>query len=78
MPGITSPSGTAVALDGAGGTAVAWREPGARPAELLSARYWADLGGSRQITTSARPRRSRPWSYRAAFQPSAELGTSPT
>jgi alkanesulfonate monooxygenase SsuD/methylene tetrahydromethanopterin reductase-like flavin-dependent oxidoreductase (luciferase family) len=33
----------AVALDGAGWHPAAWREPGARPAELLSARYWSDL-----------------------------------
>src|SRR5450432_2933051 len=35
----------AVALDGAGWHPAAWREPGARPAELLSARYWADVIG---------------------------------
>jgi alkanesulfonate monooxygenase SsuD/methylene tetrahydromethanopterin reductase-like flavin-dependent oxidoreductase (luciferase family) len=33
----------AIALDGAGWHPAAWREPDARPAELLSARYWADL-----------------------------------
>ncbi|MFJ6484113.1 LLM class flavin-dependent oxidoreductase [Streptomyces sp. NPDC091682] len=33
----------AVALDGAGRHPAAWREPGARPAELLTARYWAGL-----------------------------------
>jgi alkanesulfonate monooxygenase SsuD/methylene tetrahydromethanopterin reductase-like flavin-dependent oxidoreductase (luciferase family) len=33
----------AVALDGAGWHPAAWREPGARPAELLTAAYWADL-----------------------------------
>lgn len=32
-----------VALDGAGWHPAAWREPGARPAELLTARYWTDL-----------------------------------
>jgi alkanesulfonate monooxygenase SsuD/methylene tetrahydromethanopterin reductase-like flavin-dependent oxidoreductase (luciferase family) len=32
----------AVALDGAGWHPAAWREPRARPAELLTARYWAD------------------------------------
>jgi alkanesulfonate monooxygenase SsuD/methylene tetrahydromethanopterin reductase-like flavin-dependent oxidoreductase (luciferase family) len=32
-----------VALDGAGWHPAAWREPGARPAELLSAGYWTDL-----------------------------------
>ena len=33
----------AVALDGAGWHPAAWREPQARPAELLQARYWVDL-----------------------------------
>jgi alkanesulfonate monooxygenase SsuD/methylene tetrahydromethanopterin reductase-like flavin-dependent oxidoreductase (luciferase family) len=33
----------AVALDGAGWHPAAWREPEARPAELFSAAYWADL-----------------------------------
>jgi alkanesulfonate monooxygenase SsuD/methylene tetrahydromethanopterin reductase-like flavin-dependent oxidoreductase (luciferase family) len=33
----------AVALDGAGWHPAAWREPGARPEQLLSAGYWADL-----------------------------------
>jgi alkanesulfonate monooxygenase SsuD/methylene tetrahydromethanopterin reductase-like flavin-dependent oxidoreductase (luciferase family) len=33
----------AVALDGAGWHPAAWREPDARPAELLTAAYWADL-----------------------------------
>ncbi|MEJ2889838.1 LLM class flavin-dependent oxidoreductase [Actinomycetospora aeridis] len=33
----------AVALDGAGWHPAAWREPGARPGELFTARYWADL-----------------------------------
>jgi alkanesulfonate monooxygenase SsuD/methylene tetrahydromethanopterin reductase-like flavin-dependent oxidoreductase (luciferase family) len=33
----------AVALDGAGWHPAAWREPDARPAELLSPRYWTDL-----------------------------------
>jgi alkanesulfonate monooxygenase SsuD/methylene tetrahydromethanopterin reductase-like flavin-dependent oxidoreductase (luciferase family) len=33
----------AVALDGAGWHPAAWREPNARPRELLSPRYWADL-----------------------------------
>jgi alkanesulfonate monooxygenase SsuD/methylene tetrahydromethanopterin reductase-like flavin-dependent oxidoreductase (luciferase family) len=32
----------AVALDGAGWHPAAWREPDARPAELLTAAYWAD------------------------------------
>jgi alkanesulfonate monooxygenase SsuD/methylene tetrahydromethanopterin reductase-like flavin-dependent oxidoreductase (luciferase family) len=32
-----------VALDGAGWHPAAWREPAARPAELLTARYWVDL-----------------------------------
>ena len=33
----------AVALDGAGWHPAAWREPAARPAELFTARSWADL-----------------------------------
>ncbi|MGW4690404.1 LLM class flavin-dependent oxidoreductase [Streptomyces sp. NPDC004244] len=33
----------AVALDGAGWHPAAWREPGARPSELFTARYWADV-----------------------------------
>ena len=33
----------AVALDGAGWHPSAWREPGARPRDLLTAGYWADL-----------------------------------
>jgi alkanesulfonate monooxygenase SsuD/methylene tetrahydromethanopterin reductase-like flavin-dependent oxidoreductase (luciferase family) len=33
----------AVALDGAGWHPAAWREPGARPAELFTAGYWVDL-----------------------------------
>jgi alkanesulfonate monooxygenase SsuD/methylene tetrahydromethanopterin reductase-like flavin-dependent oxidoreductase (luciferase family) len=33
----------AVALDGAGWHPAAWREPQARPGELLSARYWVDV-----------------------------------
>ncbi len=33
----------AVALEGAGWHPAAWREPAARPTELLTARYWADL-----------------------------------
>jgi alkanesulfonate monooxygenase SsuD/methylene tetrahydromethanopterin reductase-like flavin-dependent oxidoreductase (luciferase family) len=33
----------AVALDGAGWHPAAWREPAARPSELLAASYWADL-----------------------------------
>jgi alkanesulfonate monooxygenase SsuD/methylene tetrahydromethanopterin reductase-like flavin-dependent oxidoreductase (luciferase family) len=33
----------AVALDGCGWHPAAWREPRARPGELFTARYWADL-----------------------------------
>jgi len=35
----------AVALDGAGWHPAAWREPRARPAELLGAQYWVDIIG---------------------------------
>ncbi|MFE5808730.1 LLM class flavin-dependent oxidoreductase [Streptomyces sp. NPDC056491] len=38
-----APLHLAVSLDGAGRHPAAWREPGARPAELFTARYWADL-----------------------------------
>jgi alkanesulfonate monooxygenase SsuD/methylene tetrahydromethanopterin reductase-like flavin-dependent oxidoreductase (luciferase family) len=43
-----APSGLlhlAVALDGAGWHPAAWREPRARPDELLTARYWTDVIG---------------------------------
>jgi len=33
----------AVALDGAGWHPAAWREPVARPRDLLTAGYWTDL-----------------------------------
>ncbi len=42
MPG-TSELHLAVALDGAGWHPAAWREPTARPGELFTAGYWADL-----------------------------------
>jgi alkanesulfonate monooxygenase SsuD/methylene tetrahydromethanopterin reductase-like flavin-dependent oxidoreductase (luciferase family) len=45
MPTPGSPVHIAVALDGAGWHPAAWREPGARPGELFTARYWADLVG---------------------------------
>ncbi|MGW6746260.1 LLM class flavin-dependent oxidoreductase [Streptomyces sp. NPDC055025] len=38
-----APLHLAVALDGAGWHPAAWREPDARPAELLTARYWTAL-----------------------------------
>ncbi|MCW2529873.1 MAG: FMNH2-utilizing oxygenase [Pseudonocardiales bacterium] len=38
-----SPLHLAVALDGAGWHPAAWREPTARPGELLTAGYWAEL-----------------------------------
>ncbi|MFJ9341900.1 LLM class flavin-dependent oxidoreductase [Streptomyces sp. NPDC101733] len=38
-----APLHLAVALDGAGRHPAAWREPGARPAELFTARHWAGL-----------------------------------
>ncbi|MGX7677891.1 LLM class flavin-dependent oxidoreductase [Jatrophihabitans sp. DSM 45814] len=43
MPAPVSTAHLAVALDGAGWHPAAWREPTARPAELLNAQYWADL-----------------------------------
>jgi alkanesulfonate monooxygenase SsuD/methylene tetrahydromethanopterin reductase-like flavin-dependent oxidoreductase (luciferase family) len=39
----SAPLHLAVALDGAGWHPAAWREPSARPAELLTARYWVDI-----------------------------------
>jgi alkanesulfonate monooxygenase SsuD/methylene tetrahydromethanopterin reductase-like flavin-dependent oxidoreductase (luciferase family) len=43
VPGFSDNIHLAVALDGAGWHPAAWREPDARPTELLTARYWADL-----------------------------------
>jgi alkanesulfonate monooxygenase SsuD/methylene tetrahydromethanopterin reductase-like flavin-dependent oxidoreductase (luciferase family) len=40
---MSTPFHLAVALDGAGWHPAAWREPDARPAELLTPRYWVDL-----------------------------------
>jgi alkanesulfonate monooxygenase SsuD/methylene tetrahydromethanopterin reductase-like flavin-dependent oxidoreductase (luciferase family) len=39
----STPLHLAVALDGAGWHPAAWREPRARPAELLTGRYWTDV-----------------------------------
>jgi alkanesulfonate monooxygenase SsuD/methylene tetrahydromethanopterin reductase-like flavin-dependent oxidoreductase (luciferase family) len=39
----STPLHLAVALDGAGWHPAAWREPRARPSELLSGRYWTDV-----------------------------------
>ncbi|MFJ6760819.1 LLM class flavin-dependent oxidoreductase [Streptomyces sp. NPDC091273] len=41
-PAPSAPLHLAVALDGAGRHPAAWREQGARPGELFTARYWAD------------------------------------
>ncbi|SDN77885.1 Flavin-dependent oxidoreductase, luciferase family (includes alkanesulfonate monooxygenase SsuD and methylene tetrahydromethanopterin reductase) [Klenkia soli] len=43
MPDPSSPLHLVAALDGAGWHPAAWREPGARPTELLTAGYWTDL-----------------------------------
>jgi len=43
MPEAEGELRLAVALDGAGWHPAAWREPSARPGELFSAGYWADL-----------------------------------
>lgn len=43
MSGSSDHLHLAVALDGAGWHPAAWRESDARPTELLTARYWADL-----------------------------------
>lgn len=42
-PSHASPLHLAVALDGTGWHPASWREPVARPHELFTARYWADL-----------------------------------
>lgn len=42
-PSAPDPLHLAVALDGAGWHPAAWREPGARPQDLFTAGYWADL-----------------------------------
>ncbi|MFB6391787.1 LLM class flavin-dependent oxidoreductase [Polymorphospora lycopeni] len=43
MPDTLPSMHLAVTLDGAGWHPAAWREPTARPADLFTARYWADL-----------------------------------
>jgi alkanesulfonate monooxygenase SsuD/methylene tetrahydromethanopterin reductase-like flavin-dependent oxidoreductase (luciferase family) len=43
MSSASSPLHLAVALDGTGWHPASWREPDARPADLSSPRYWADL-----------------------------------
>ncbi|WP_406458092.1 LLM class flavin-dependent oxidoreductase [Streptomyces sp. NBC_00876] len=42
-PALSSPLHLAVALDGAGWHPAAWREPSARPRDLLTAAYWTDI-----------------------------------
>ncbi|WP_405622352.1 LLM class flavin-dependent oxidoreductase [Streptomyces sp. NBC_00076] len=44
-PSPSSPLHLAVALDGTGWHPASWREPVARPRDLLTAGYWADLVG---------------------------------
>ncbi|WP_214402343.1 LLM class flavin-dependent oxidoreductase [Pseudonocardia lacus] len=43
MPSPDPTPHLALALDGTGWHPASWREPGARPAELLSAKYWTEL-----------------------------------
>jgi alkanesulfonate monooxygenase SsuD/methylene tetrahydromethanopterin reductase-like flavin-dependent oxidoreductase (luciferase family) len=43
MPSCVTPLRIAVALDGAGWHPAAWREPDARPHDLLTPAYWTDL-----------------------------------
>ena len=43
MSNDSRPLHLAVALDGTGWHPASWREPDARPTDLLSARYWTDL-----------------------------------
>ncbi|MGW6902044.1 LLM class flavin-dependent oxidoreductase [Streptomyces sp. NBC_01727] len=40
---LSSSLHVAVALDGAGWHPAAWREPAARPGDLLTAKYWSDI-----------------------------------
>jgi alkanesulfonate monooxygenase SsuD/methylene tetrahydromethanopterin reductase-like flavin-dependent oxidoreductase (luciferase family) len=47
----TSELHLAVALDGAGWHPAAWREPDARPGELFTAAYWADLAREAEAGT---------------------------
>jgi len=47
----TSELHLAVALDGAGWHPAAWREPDARPGELFTAGYWADLAREAEAGT---------------------------
>lgn len=43
MPGSSDRLHLAIALDGTGWHPASWREPEARPADLLTAGYWTDL-----------------------------------
>jgi alkanesulfonate monooxygenase SsuD/methylene tetrahydromethanopterin reductase-like flavin-dependent oxidoreductase (luciferase family) len=43
MPSPENALHVALALDGTGWHPASWREPGARPGELLSAGYWTEL-----------------------------------
>jgi alkanesulfonate monooxygenase SsuD/methylene tetrahydromethanopterin reductase-like flavin-dependent oxidoreductase (luciferase family) len=45
VPGSSDSLHLAVALDGTGWHPASWREPDARPADLLTAGYWTDLVG---------------------------------
>ena len=45
MSSTSEPLHLAVALDGTGWHPASWREPDARPADLLTPRYWTDLVG---------------------------------
>jgi len=46
VPGSSDRLHLAVALDGTGWHPASWREPDARPADLLTAGYWTDLIGA--------------------------------
>ena len=64
----------ALALDGAGWHPAAWREPDARPAELFTAGYWADLvarGRARAARLRHHRGRARPAVRRARSGPTS-------
>ncbi|MFW0783193.1 LLM class flavin-dependent oxidoreductase [Gordonia sp. CPCC 206044] len=74
----SGPPHLAVALSGAGWHPLAWREPDARPAELLSARYWIDVVGAAdragiELITIADTLRRRPPTTDGIDRPISDL-----
>ena len=85
MPSHDPTPHLALALDGTGWHPASWREPGARPAELLTAGYWTelvqeaergllDLVGSHQVP----PLRSRVATRAARWAPSGQPRSRPS